>query len=213
MRIRWQFAGDESLGMAIIDDRNSAWYGSRPVPRMIQNQLGHLLELNMIELDRKISTGIQNMMELRKRRMWVVLTLAAFLLLHIRELDAGRNIFWSRYIDTLGFWIHPSKPKALIEEAVISCTSLLSHFHCLIGQKPLDLDWDDQKSRDMVDNDEDVVKAMKALRSLVLKLRDKNLIGREACYLYKDGDPNSFRIPPVSHNKGLSSDILSRDVE
>lgn len=101
MRIRWQFSGDESLGMATVGERNSAWYGIKPVPRMIQNQLGHLLELNIIELDRKILKGIQDMLEKRQRRMWVVVTLAAFLLLHIRELDAGRNIFWSRYIDSV----------------------------------------------------------------------------------------------------------------
>lgn len=54
MRIGWKFSGDESLGMAVIKDQDSAWYGIKPVPRMIQNQLGHLLELNIIELDRKI---------------------------------------------------------------------------------------------------------------------------------------------------------------
>ena len=71
------------------------------VPRMIQNQLGHLLELNMIDLDRKTLKGVQALMEKRERRMWVVVTLAVFLLLHTREVDAGRNIFWSRYIDTV----------------------------------------------------------------------------------------------------------------
>lgn len=101
MRTRWQFAGDESLGMATVEERNSPWYGTKPVPRMIQNQLGHLLELNMIKLDRKISKGIQDAMDNRQRRMWVVLILAIFLLLHIRELDAGRNIFWDRYVDSV----------------------------------------------------------------------------------------------------------------
>ncbi|OJD11857.1 hypothetical protein AJ78_07456, partial [Emergomyces pasteurianus Ep9510] len=43
----------------------------------------------------------------------------------------------------------------------------------------------------MIDNDKDVMKVMKALQSLVLKLKDKNLIGREACYLYKNEDLNS----------------------
>lgn len=101
LRISWQFSGNEILEMATIEDRDSAWYGVRPVPRMIQNQLGHLLELNMISLDRKILKGVQALMEKRERRTWVVVTLAVFLLLHIRELDAGRNIFWSRYIDSV----------------------------------------------------------------------------------------------------------------
>ena len=68
---------------------------------MIQNQLGHLLELNMIDLDRKTLKGVQAVIEKRERRMWVVVTLAVFLLLHTREVDAGRNIFWSCYIDTV----------------------------------------------------------------------------------------------------------------
>lgn len=134
--------------------------------------------------------------------MWVVVTLAVFLLLHIREVDAGRNIFWSRDV-----WIHPSKPRALIDEAIVSCNSLLSHFHCMIGRKPLDLNWDDQKSQEMVDKDPNVVKPMKALQAYVLRLSKSwtrlpspesdriieetgFIIGRKACNVYKDGDPN-----------------------
>ena len=85
--------------MAVIEDRDSPWYGIKPIPRMIQNQLGHLLELNMVDLDRKILKGAQVLMEKRERRMWVVVTLAVFLLLHVREIDAGRILFWSRYTD------------------------------------------------------------------------------------------------------------------
>ena len=66
---------------------------------MVQNQLGHLLELKMIELDREILKALQDVLEEKSRKMWVVATLAVFLLLHIRELDAGRNIFWRRYED------------------------------------------------------------------------------------------------------------------
>lgn len=42
------------LGMKTIDNRGSAWHGLTPVPRMVQNQLGHLLELRMVDLDKKI---------------------------------------------------------------------------------------------------------------------------------------------------------------
>lgn len=187
IKIKWKFSGDESLGMTAIEDRDSAWYGIKPVPRMVQNQLGHLLELNMIDLDRKILRAVQALLEKRERRMWVVVTLAVFLLLHTREIDAGRNIFWSRYVDPvcppflfynrtfflrskLGFWIHRSKPKALIDEGIVSCNSLLSHFHCMIGRKPLDLNWDDKKSGDMVNNDLYVVKPMKVLQAYVIRL-------------------------------------------
>ena len=99
MSLGWQFACKETLGMTVVRNRNSAWYGITPIPRMVQNQLGHLLELKMIELDREILKALQDVLEEKSRKMWVVATLAVFLLLHIRELDAGRNIFWRRYED------------------------------------------------------------------------------------------------------------------
>jgi hypothetical protein len=40
----------------------------------------------------------------------------------------------------------------------------------MIGRKSLDLNWDDQKSEDVVDNDPNVVKSMKALQAYVLCL-------------------------------------------
>jgi len=105
LSIGWQFSGNESLGMVTVEERGSAWYGIKPVPRMIQNQLDHLLELNMIKLDWGTLKRVQHMMELRERRMWLVVTLAIFLLLHIREIDAGRVIYWNRYADTV--WPSP----------------------------------------------------------------------------------------------------------
>ena len=101
MRKRWQFCDGESLGMATVEDRDSPWYGIKPIPRMIQNQLGHLLELNMIDLDKKILRGVQALIEKRERHTWPVVTLTVVLVLYIREVDAGRNVFWSRYTDTV----------------------------------------------------------------------------------------------------------------
>lgn len=88
--------------MATVNDRESAWHGFTPVPRMVQNQLGHLLELRMIYLDRRVLPALQRMFERRGRPSWVVVTLSLFILLHVRELDAARNIFWGRYKDSVG---------------------------------------------------------------------------------------------------------------
>jgi len=120
----------------------------------------------------------------------VVGILATFLVLHIRELDAGRNIFWRRYKDSLGFWIHPLKPQTLIEEATASSNALLSTFHYTMGRKPLDMDWDQQKSQSMVKNDHKVIKSMKILQSYVSNLEETSKIGRMACDIY-NGNPNN----------------------
>jgi len=40
---------------------------------------------------------VQGIFENKQRPIWVVATLSMFLILHVRELDAGRNIFWRCY--------------------------------------------------------------------------------------------------------------------
>jgi hypothetical protein len=99
--IGWQFHGYETLGMQMVGDPASAWYGRIPVPRMVQNQLGHQLELRMIGLDSKILSALHILLKKRDRSLWVVTTLTVFFLLHVRELDGARNIFWKRYKDVV----------------------------------------------------------------------------------------------------------------
>lgn len=87
--------------MATIHDSQSPWNGITPVPRMIQNQLGHLLELEMIKLDKRILLTLHKALQTRNRSSWIFTSLAFFILLHVRELDAARNIFWGRYKDSV----------------------------------------------------------------------------------------------------------------
>jgi hypothetical protein len=91
-RIRWRFFGDESLGMPTIEE-DSIFYGFKFVPRMVQKQLDYALELKMMELDRKILKGAQDIMVDGERRMWLVGFLALVFLLHVREVDAGTIIY------------------------------------------------------------------------------------------------------------------------
>ncbi|KFZ23193.1 hypothetical protein V502_02323 [Pseudogymnoascus sp. VKM F-4520 (FW-2644)] len=195
MMIGWQFPGEEneeSLGMSTVEDKTSPLFGRKPVPRMVVNQLNHQLELRMAELDDKILRGIDEIIvQSSDRRNGVVAILATVLLLHIREVDAGRNIYWKRVKDVFGFWIHPSKPKELIEEAAASCNCLLSHFHYTIGRKPLEMNWDEKKSKDLVDNDRMFIESIKAIQAYAYEMNKHGLIGRKACDLYEPGNPNS----------------------
>lgn len=99
MRIGWHFAGTESLGMSVVDNKSSPWHGIKPVPRMLQNQLNHQLELKMAEIDETIMKSAMAIMKNADRKQWLIGTLSLFLLLHVREIDAGRNLFWNRYED------------------------------------------------------------------------------------------------------------------
>ena len=73
------------------------------------------------------------------------------------------------------------------------------------------MNWDSQKAKDLVDNDEMAVMSMKILQSYVLNLSKSSqfpflfevshqsvernrLIGRKASDVYKDGNPESVRL-------------------
>lgn len=99
MRVRWEFAGDETLETPKVQDPKSPWYGMQPMCRMVSNQLNHLLERHMMELDSQILRQFQRWAEKKERENWLIVTLVVFLLLHVREIDAGRIIFWNRYGD------------------------------------------------------------------------------------------------------------------
>ncbi|KAL2284395.1 hypothetical protein FJTKL_08824 [Diaporthe vaccinii] len=180
-----------ALGMSSIQDESSAWHGAMPAPRMVQNQLGHLLELRMVELDAEILRALHKLIAKRHILNWLEVTLAIFLLLHVRELDAARIIYWKRYRDTGGFWIHPTKPAALINEEVFSCKALLWHYHCAYPQQPLAFNWDAPTSRQKLEEDEKLINSMRYLQKFVSALREGSLIGRKAADLYVDGKPES----------------------
>jgi hypothetical protein len=92
----WQFSSNECLGISAVKERDSIFYGFKHVPRMVQNQLDYALELKIMELDKKILKGAQDIMANGEQRMWIVGFLALFFLLHIREVDAGGILNWSR---------------------------------------------------------------------------------------------------------------------
>jgi hypothetical protein len=48
----WEICGYERLGMDIVGRLESPLYGSIPVPRVLQNQLDHLLEAEIAKTER-----------------------------------------------------------------------------------------------------------------------------------------------------------------
>lgn len=48
----WEIYSYERLGMDIISRMESPLYGSIPVPRVLQNQLDHLLEAEIVKTER-----------------------------------------------------------------------------------------------------------------------------------------------------------------
>src|SRR4051794_11657838 len=95
MRAGWHFAGRETLGMSVVRKPESPFYGAAPVPRMVENQLNHAIEVYMVQLEK----DILHWLETSTNENWVYQFLAIFFVLHVREVDAGRNLYWARNLD------------------------------------------------------------------------------------------------------------------
>ncbi|KAF4947934.1 hypothetical protein FSARC_13861, partial [Fusarium sarcochroum] len=147
LRIGWQFSGDETLGMTLNTDENSPFSGKVPVPRMLQNQLNRLLEKALEKSEIFVTEKLQSIYRTHKQDMWFLGSLASFLLVHVRELDAGRLVYWKHHPDERGFWIHPWQPSALMQEAVASCQCLVQHYRSTLGLKQLSIDWDTPEAK------------------------------------------------------------------
>jgi hypothetical protein len=103
LRLGWQFSSQSSdlLGMAVVNDKASPWYGTTPIPRMISNQLTVALEGRMIKIDQWVKNKLNDVLTKRKPLSWIVVTLSMFVYAHVRELDAGRNIHWCRHPESV----------------------------------------------------------------------------------------------------------------
>jgi len=57
----WEIYGHERLGMKIVDRIESPLHGSVPAPRVLQNQLDHLLEYEIVETERCLLKRMQRL--------------------------------------------------------------------------------------------------------------------------------------------------------
>lgn len=166
--------------MDVVNDIHSPLHGTVPVPRVLQNQLDHLLEMQIADIESELFLRLQKTMRLRKRADWVSIFLAVILILHVIERDIWRLLYWLRhheevrFMDTLeiftdGFqaykWRHPSRPITLVEKGVYFTNVLLAHFD-IAGQGliPLQLDWNQASTVARVDNNLEVAESIKRLQ-------------------------------------------------
>ncbi|PCD22223.1 hypothetical protein AU210_016014 [Fusarium oxysporum f. sp. radicis-cucumerinum] len=205
LRVGWQFSGEETLGMSRVLDEQSAFFGTIPVPRMIQNQLNHLLE-KIMEKSEKLITGIlHGMYRTRKPNSWFVATLGAFLLLHARELDAGRLLYWNRNPDEYNFWIHPWKPSDLIQESMASHVCLLRHHHLSLGLRQLDGSYDLGNASTTSSEHDNLQRGTQALRVAVEAMNEHITTRHSLPTTYVPGDPSSVSLSLSSRLFGFGT--------
>jgi len=90
----WEICGYERLGMDIVGRLESPLYGSIPVPRVLQNQLDHLLEAEIAKTERYLLKNLQKVIRVSNRSAWVITFLGIAIISHVMERDAWRLLYW-----------------------------------------------------------------------------------------------------------------------
>lgn len=90
----WEICGYERLGMDIVGRMESPLYGSIPVPRVLQNQLDHFLEAEIVKTERYLLKNLQKVIRASNRSAWVITFLGIAIMLHVMERDAWRLLYW-----------------------------------------------------------------------------------------------------------------------
>ena len=96
---------DELLGMSVINEPASLLHKTVPAPKVIQNQLDHLLERQIFEIEESLLNEIQKLIRRRDRGQWIVVFLSLVIVLHVLERDIWRLVYWVHHKEEVSFII------------------------------------------------------------------------------------------------------------
>ena len=114
----------------------------QPLPRVLANQIDHLLERRVWQLEKQILAELQKRIFARKREDWLKIFFATVVLMNALERDSWRLYYWMFHVDDGRSWQHPSPPKRLIEKNDALAESLAAHFAAISkGITPFAMDW------------------------------------------------------------------------
>jgi hypothetical protein len=91
----WQLAVPGDLGMLPVKHRGSLLNGTTPAPRVLQNQLDRILEQYCAKKELECLKELQRSMRGQSKRPWIVVFIVTVLLLHVRERDIWRLLYWT----------------------------------------------------------------------------------------------------------------------
>jgi hypothetical protein len=95
----WEMTEDGSLGMNIVENGDSSLFGTVPAPRVLQNQLDRMLEEYCATKEVDCLRGLQSSMYRSTSRDWTVIFVVTVIILHIRERDIWRLMYWTSLSD------------------------------------------------------------------------------------------------------------------
>jgi len=184
--------GEENLQMTPINNPTSSLNGKTPLPRVLSNQLDHLLERRIWQAERQLLSELQRRILSRKREEWLRVYFCLAIVLNTLERDTWRLYYWYFHAQDGYTWRHPLSPSQLIDKNTRLADSLAAHFQAISkGLTPFALDWTREQTLALVGTDDEVVKYIESTGKLV---RDQENIRRRRNVLasYAEADERSF---------------------
>lgn len=90
----------------LVNDPYSPYHGTRPAPRVLQNQLDQWLEQFIAETEKGLLRALQNHMQKRTASQLEVFS-TILLLLMLAERDIWRLAFWTRHSSNVSNFLGP----------------------------------------------------------------------------------------------------------
>jgi len=125
----WQLTVPGDLGMFPVTDQGSLLNGTTPAPRVLQNQLDRILEQYCADKELECLKELQKFMRRESKRPWIVIFIVTILLLHVRERDIWRLLYWTLSNNGTYTWRHPEQAQTLIKRSVHASNVLLAHLY------------------------------------------------------------------------------------
>ena len=169
--------GSEDLGVHPIPSLTSPAVGEVPLPRALSNQIDHLLERRIWQLEKQVLTELQKRIFGRKRGDWLKIFFTMVVMMNALERDSWRLYYWIFHMEDGYVWRHPTPPKQLIEKNDALAESLSAHFAAISkGLTPFALDWTREQSMGLIGNCEDVESMLVSIERIGRCLRNPGML-------------------------------------
>ena len=162
----------DSLGIGPIPSVTCLLGNQTPLPRVLANQLDHLIERRIWQLEKQILNELQKRIFGRKREDWLRIFLTLVVVMSALERDSWRLYYWVFHMEDGYAWRHPSTPQGLVEKNNVLAESLAAHFAAISkGLTPFSLDWSREQTVALIGNCEDAPAMLESLERIGRGLR------------------------------------------
>ena len=169
--------GSDSLGVLPLP-QTAIWKANQlPLPKVLSNQLDHLLERRIWQLEKQLLSELQKRIFARKRHEWLKIFFTLVVFMNALERDSWRLYHWTIHDQDGYAWKHPLPARKLIEKNDVLAESLSAHFTAISkGINPFALEWSKEQTATLLEetDDEERRQILDSLERIGSRLRDPN---------------------------------------